>query len=204
MVCWAYQCWWKLLKYYIVWLNCSLFLKVVPLIIVRLCQVVIIHSVSRLPWLFVADEFSVLVATTTTMLGQLLRIVYLTQTQPENKHAKLLIPSVPVIGSSVLETAHKHRTVELKYMIIYMYCILCICTYIYIYIYMIIHISIYIYTYGYIIIYIYITYVYYICILCIPRFCELWGFCEFHLLQDRTCAWWGVARTTKKELYAVF
>ena len=44
---------------------------------------------------------------------------------------------------------------------------------------------IHIYIYGYIIIYIYI---YYICILCIPRFCELWGFREFHLLQDRTCA----------------
>ena len=56
-----------------VWLNCSLFLKVVPLIIVRLCQVVIIHSVScshdyllltnSLFWLqqpFCLDNFSVL------------------------------------------------------------------------------------------------------------------------------------------------
>jgi hypothetical protein len=74
------------------------------------------------------------------MLGQLLCIVYLTQTQPENNHAKLLIFSVPVIGSSVLETAHKHRTVDLKYMFIYMYIMY---IYLYIYIDLIIHIYIY-------------------------------------------------------------
>ena len=91
------------------------------------------------------------------MLGQLLRIVYLTQTQPENNHAKLLIFSVPVIGSSVLETAHKHRTVDLKYMIIYMYIM-----YMYLYIYRFDHTHIHIY--GYIIIYnylyIYILHIY--------------------------------------------
>ena len=183
MVCWAYQCWWKLEKYLSGWIVAYFWRWFLS----SLSDCAKSLSFTQFPapmtiscWRILCFGCNNHYAWTTSPYC----LSYPDTTRKQPCQATYLFCSCHRFVSAGNCTQTPNSRLKI-YDHIYVYYV-----YVFIYIYRFDHTHIHIY--GYIIIYnyiyIYILHIYiYICILCIPRFCELWGFCEFHL-QDRTCA----------------
>ena len=158
MVCWAYQCWWKLVKYLSGWIVAYFwrwFLSSLSDCAKSLSFTQFPAPMTICCWRILCFGCNNHSAWTTSPYC----LSYPDTTTKQPCQATYLFCSCHRFVSA--GNCTKHRTVDLKYMIIYIYIyVYVVYIYIYIYVYMIIHVYMYIYIYDHTYIYIYVIYIY--------------------------------------------